>query len=149
MDEKLLQVFIDGVRYYFEHQTEEPAQVGTPYLGEVGQTVAYDYTGIIGVSGSRKGCVYYSAPRLLLRYLLLSMGEKDADGANLADLAGEIANTISGNARREFGSDFMISVPVVVSGETPQIQMGSRGRPFYVIPVTWHQYPSALVVSLE
>ena len=64
------------------------------------------------------------------------------------DLVGEVANTISGNARRVFGPDFMISVPVVVAGSAKAIQV-PRNVKAYIIPLRWHKYEAALVVSLQ
>jgi len=51
MDEAQLQVFIDGTIHYFTQASEEPADVGTPYLIGEDQTIADEYTGIIGISG--------------------------------------------------------------------------------------------------
>jgi len=54
-------------------------------------------------------------------YLTL-MGGIKLSKENILDLSGEIANTISGNARSEFGEDFLISVPVVVEGDLSNIR---------------------------
>ncbi|MFT3734969.1 MAG: chemotaxis protein CheX [Rhodocyclaceae bacterium] len=89
-----------------------------------------------------------TASRELLRALLLQVGETDVSEANLCDLAGEIANTISGNARLHFGPDFMISVPVIVQGTATAIQV-PRNVKAYVIPLRWHKHDAALVVSLQ
>ena len=114
MLEHNIQIFIDGVVRYFHHTQDKTVKVGTPYLANNTVPQAMDYTGIIGISGPQKGCVYFTAPRILLKHLLLSLGETNTEEENVADLVGEVANTISGNARSEFGQDFMISVPVVV-----------------------------------
>ena len=55
MSEKTLQVFIDGAVRYFEHTSDKNVKVGTPYLVNNNEPSAYDYTGIIGVSGPMKG----------------------------------------------------------------------------------------------
>jgi chemotaxis protein CheX len=39
----------------------------------------------------------------MLRHLLISTGELDQSSDSLLDVIGEMANTISGNARRYFG----------------------------------------------
>ena len=116
MDESKLKVFIDGATRYFLQVTRLAAEVGTPYLSETNETLAYDMTGIIGISGGRKGVVYFTAPTNMLRSVLINMGERDVTHDMRLDLVGEIANTIAGNARAEFGSEFMISVPVVIAG---------------------------------
>ena len=148
MKKEDLQVFIDGVTHYFNQSSETPAVVQTPYLEDKEVAINYEYTGIIGVSGKKKGCVYFTAPESLIRQLLLVMGENNNSNEALLDLVGEVANTISGNARRYFGSEFMISVPVVVKGETKRIKLPNKLRS-YVIPVTWSNFEAALVISLE
>ena len=140
--------FIDGAKRYFSTVSDVGVEVGTPYLIEPEETPAYDYTSIIGISGVRKGCVYFSAPRVLLRHLLISLGESSGDQALLGDVVGEVANTISGNARSTFGADFMISVPVVVNGRPESIRLPRRLQP-YVIPISWNQYKASLVVAIE
>ena len=148
MDEKALRIFIDIVSQYFERQTGRLPEVGSPYLGEQSALPIYDFTGVIGISGERQGCVYVTANRELLRQLLLHVGESDVSDDNLSDLVGEIANTISGNARRHFGPDFMISVPVIVAGNARAIQV-PRSVKAYILPLRWHKLEAALVVSLQ
>ena len=148
MDEQELHIFIDIVNQYFESQTSRPPEMGSPYLGEQSALPIYDFTGVIGISGERQGCVYFTAHRDLLRQLLLHVGEADISDNNLSDLVGEIANTISGNARRHFGPNFMISVPVVVAGNARAIQV-PRNVKAYILPLRWHKLEAALVVSLK
>ncbi len=148
MDEEQLRVFVGLVQQYFERQTGRQADVGSPHLGEATALPMYDFTGVIGISGSRQGCVYVTARRELLRALLLQIGETDVSEHNLADMAGEVANTLAGNARVHFGSEFMISVPVIVQGGATAIQV-PRNVKAYIIPLRWHKHEAALVVSLQ
>ena len=148
MSEQNLQVFIDGVVRYFSLTMNNDLQVGTPYLADNTQPAAMDYTGIIGISGSNKGCVYFTAPRVMLKHLILSLGIGDTSETNMTDLVGEVANTVSGNARKELGKDFMISVPVVVSGAPSNIHLPLELRS-YVIPITWRSYQAAVVICLQ
>ena len=148
MDEHQLMIFVGIIQHYFEQETGRQADVGSPYLCDPSSLPVHDFTGVIGISGNRKGCVYFSSPREILRQILLRAGETNLDDANLADLAGEIANTISGNARREFGHEFLISVPVVVRGDQQRISVPKDVRA-YVIPFRWHKLDAALVVSAQ
>ncbi len=148
MIETEIQVFIDGIKNYFITVTNEEAYVGAPYLVSPSNVPCHDYTGIIGISGERKGCVYFTAPRILLRYLLLSLGESDNDDCFLRDIVGEVANTISANSRTSFGNGFMISVPLVVQGTPEKLQL-PKGINSFVIPIHWHNYAGSLVVCLE
>lgn len=148
MDEDELRAFIEIVNQYFERQTGRLPELGNPYLGDPAALPIYDFTGVIGISGARPGCVYFTAHRDLLRELLLHVGESTLSDENLSDLVGEVANTISGNARRVFGPEFMISVPVVVAGAAQAIQV-PRNVKAYILPLRWHKREAALVASLQ
>ena len=99
LKEAEIRTFIEGTTNYFETTAQQPATVGSPYLVTDGNPGAYEYTGVIGISGSRKGIVYFTAPRGMLTVLLMRMQETDTSDDNIKDLVGEVANTISGNAR--------------------------------------------------
>lgn len=148
MDETQLKVFVGIVQHYFDKFTGIAANVGSSFLGEPSDLPIHDYTGVIGISGSQRGCVYFSAPALMLKDILLRAGESDLSDGNLADITGEIANTIAGNARRTFGSEFLISVPVVVRGSGQSITMPKDVKA-YVIPLRWRKSAASLVVSVS
>lgn len=148
MSEKALEVFVDGVTNYFKHTSDKQVKIGAPYLHNNSEPATLDFTGIIGVSGCYKGMVYFTAPKVLLTHLLLSLGENDTSAENIADLIGEVANTISGNARSAFGQNFMISVPTVARGNLKESHLPGALRS-YVIPIYWKSYNAAVVVSLE
>ncbi len=80
----------------------------------------HEYNGVISVSGRRNGIVCFSAPRGMLTVLLMKMNESNVSHEYLCDLVGEVANTIAGNVRRDFGKEFAISVPTVVAGARKQ-----------------------------
>lgn len=148
MSEDKIQIFIDAVIRYFKQTAETDVKVGTPYLEHNQSPQAMDYTGIIGISGKYKGCVYFTAPKVLLKHLLMTLGEIDVSADNMIDMVGEVANTLSGNARRELGSEFMISVPVVVNGAPSSIHLPKDLRS-YVIPINWKGYSAAVVICFK
>jgi len=148
MEEKDLKVFIDGAVHYFAQVSGDAARVGTPYLMSTPVAASKGYTGIIGVSGERRGNVYFTAPQVLVKVLLMSLGETETTHENMCDIVGEVANTISGNARKAFGKQFMISTPIVVSGESQNITVSRQVRS-YVVPIAWRGYEAGLVISLE
>jgi chemotaxis protein CheX len=113
-----------------------------------GKPGVHGYTGVIKVSGKREGVVYFTAPRTMLTVLLMKLKETDFSDATLCDLVGEVANTISGNARRDFGREFVISVPSVVAGDDVEVPMSADLRP-YVIPINWRSHCAKLVVALK
>lgn len=147
LSETELKVFIDAVTHYFLQLTSEPAVIRSSYLAET-EMPHFDYTGLITLSGHFRGCVYFSAPRLLVRELLIRLQEPDTCDENLLDAVGEVANTISGNARRHFGSALDISVPITIRGTTEQIKSAVRTRPFAIL-LTWQRYEAVVVVDLE
>jgi len=148
LSESDLEVFIEGTKHYFSTSTDKDVQVETPYLVSTEEIVVNDFTGIIGISGERKGFVFVTAAKSMLRYLVLSLGEKEADPDLVRDVIGEVANTISGNARRSFGPGFMISVPLLVEGRPERIGL-PKDLKGYVIPFRWNSFPFQLVVSLQ
>lgn len=147
MNEEEIKVFIDGAIRYFERLSGQTALVDPPFLrGD--EPVALGYTGVIGISGRHRGAVYFTSGSDLLLTLLTTLGEVDHSPASQADLVGEVANTIAGNARRHFGSDFMISVPVVLRGRPEDIRF-PRELKSVVIPITWGGHRCYLIVCLD
>jgi chemotaxis protein CheX len=148
MNETDLHFFIDSTVNYFEEVTNEKATAGIPYIKD-SEPVVLEYTGIIGISGKRKGSIYVTSSEEMLRTIAQSiLGLSEVDKSEIKDLVGEIANTISGNVRQAYGSDFMISVPVVIEGKARDIKLPDNIQSF-VIPITWREFKSFLVVCLE
>ncbi len=148
LQEQELKTFVEGTTNYFEVAAQQPATVGSPYLVTDGNPTVHEYTGVISVSGRREGVVYFTAPKAMLTVLLMKMQENDFSHENMRDLVGEVANTISGNARRDFGNDFVISVPSVLTGERTDLPVIPGARSF-VIPINWRSHSAKLVVSLK
>jgi chemotaxis protein CheX len=92
--------------------------------------------------------VAFTAPKSMLSVMLMRMQETDMSHDNLCDLVGEIANTLAGNARRDFGHQFLISVPAVLSSRSSQPIYPPAARPI-VIPINWRNYHARLIVCLS
>ncbi len=148
MKEDNMQIFVDIVKNFFNQLDMEEVIIDTPYLLENDTPKILEYTGMIGVSGAHKGVVYVTASRELLTKTLECMGEPDDSEENIIDLVGEIANTISGNARKEFGADFHISVPVVFQG-APKSMILPKDERSFVIPIEWHSQVSEIVICVK
>ena len=150
MDETILRIFTTHAAAYFGRVAGGGAAVGTPFLPQDdAPPPGADFTAVIGFTGRRRGVVCFVAPRALLQELLPALGEAGGCSEALcADLAGEIANTISGNARAELGAAFMISVPVtiVAPNATPAFP---REAVRYVLPLVWRNHRAALWIALE
>jgi chemotaxis protein CheX len=142
-----IKVFIDGAAQYFERVSGEPATIEAPFLkGE--EPLVLEYTGVIGISGRHRGAVYFTAGSDLAVALLETFGEEETGELFQADLVGEVANTIAGNARRYFGNEFMISVPTVLRGRPEDITFPRQLKSF-VIPIFWRGFRCYLIVCLE
>ncbi|MDR0478278.1 MAG: chemotaxis protein CheX [Burkholderiaceae bacterium] len=141
-------VFAEAVGHYFNQMTGEQAKIETSFLAE-GRTglPAYDFTGQITVGGQYQGYIYFSAPRIMLTRLLLEMKELQQTDAQWLDAVGEIANTLSGNARKHFGETMEISTPMAVRGAPKQFAAPVRKRP-YVILFKWKNYDAAVIVDI-
>lgn len=147
LDEREVSSFVAGTTRYFEVAAGQPASVGSPFLVTQGEPDMHEYTGVITVSGRRQGIVYFTAPRGMLVVMLMKMQESNVAHENLCDLVGEVANTIAGNVRRDFGREFGISTPTVVSnGEGVPLPTGVHP---IVIPINWRSHTAKVVVCLK
>lgn len=148
MNEEELKAFIKIVTEYFQSITGIRAKMGLPFIKD-DSTNVFDFTGVIGVSGGRKGGIYFTAPKEFLQefgtYLL--EGE-DLDDDELYDLVGEMTNTISGNMREFFGTSFLISIPIILKGKIDNIQMKLH-PPVFIIPIEWQYHKCHLAIGLE
>jgi chemotaxis protein CheX len=147
LDKESIEVFINSLTHFYNQIGVEEVNIGVPYLLDSKTPLVSDFTGIIGISGKQRGCVYFSCPKAMLSYILTAMGEEQITNEHLCDVVGEIANTIAGNARKTFGSDFMISVPVVVQGEPESIYLPEVTH-CVVIPTRWKSYQSMIIVAM-
>ena len=149
INEAHLHVFIDCVVRYFDMVSDFKASVGSPYLiSNVGEKLD-EYTGIISISGSMKGSIFFTASKAMLAYLLRDLGSFiSTEEHKLLDLVGEIGNTISGNARAEFGEQFILSVPLVMKGKSEQLAV-SETYQIFVIPIVWKQQKANLIINLS
>ena len=141
-------VFVGGVLHYFGTTVQQAAQCGTPHLALGERPEMSDYTGIVRVTGKRLGLVAFTAPKSMLSVMLMRMQETDMSHDNLCDLVGEIANTLSGNARRDFGQQFTISVPSVIVGRDGKLDYPQSSRPI-IVPIEWRNYHARLIVCLQ
>lgn len=148
MKAEKLQVFIDSMTHFFRQIKSEDAVVDTPYIHDNAHPLAFDFSGIISITGPLEGAVYVSSETPMLRKILAQMGEPDSSMPLLKDLVGEMANTVAGNARRDFGPEFIISPPVVIDGAPSAVYLPKHKRS-YIIPVTFNNNKSLIGICLS
>ena len=142
-------LFINSVNNYFKHLTEIDSNMKVPYLKESEGLVLKDYTGMIAISGSRKGFVYISANKEMFADLIqLFIGIEDPSNEDILDMAGEISNVVAGNVRANLGANFMISVPIVFEGNPDGMDIPENVS-IYVIPINWNGHEAFVVLGLE
>jgi chemotaxis protein CheX len=66
----------------------------------------------------------------------------------LRDMAGELANTIAGNASKSFGKGYDISVPIILQGAPDKLVIKVE-PPCYVLPVEWQQHKFHIVIGIS
>ena len=148
MKDSELQIFIDSLRNYFATNIGGHLETAAAFHVSSQDTPASDYTGIIGVSGDKQGCIYLTATKAMLGDVLLAMGEPEIDESLFNDVIGEVTNTVSGNARKILGPGFMISVPIVVTGRPEHIHFPGNFD-IGVVPFSWNNHKASLVVCLQ
>jgi chemotaxis protein CheX len=148
MKESELKVFVNGVTNFFNKLGPEQVKVGVPSVKEGNQFIS-EITGVIGLTGKRRGGIFITCGNSMVdEVILLYSGMEDKSAEARKDMIGEIANTISGNASDAFGTDFQISVPIVITGKPDGVDMPTR-VPTFVIPLHWKSYKAYLVVGVE
>ncbi len=142
-------LFIKSVENYFKHLTDIDSEMSVPYLKDKEGLILKDITGMIGISGNRKGFVYISADRGMYKDLInIFIGLDDPADEDILDMAGEISNVVAGNVRANLGANFMISVPVVFEGMPNQLRL-PQDLSIYIIPIKWNGHEAFVVVGLE
>lgn len=148
MKEAELKTFVEGVLRYFGTITSTPAKVGIPYVKAADHKVE-EITGIIGLTGKKKGGIFITCPKPMVEDIVKEyLGLAEPTLNSVKDLAGEMANTVAGNASFAFGNDFQISVPVVIVGKPEQLDLPTR-VPTFIIPIEWKSYKAYLAVGIE
>ncbi|MEM5948391.1 chemotaxis protein CheX [Spirochaetia bacterium 38H-sp] len=145
-----LKTFVNITTSYFDSVTQKTADLGIPFIKNRENTFFLDYTGVIGISGLKKGAMYFTTSGGMLWTIaqILLPGEEEIGEEILMDIAGEIANTIAGNAREVFGENFWISVPFVFRGKPDEVLLNVQ-TPVYVIPIIWENFQSFLGIGLD
>lgn len=149
IQEAEFQVFIDAVQHYFKQTCGIQPEFQPPYILDQPLPIR-EFIGSILVSGDYRGTVHFSADAPLLMDLLKQLGDPRRDSTALADAIGEVANTIAGNFRRDFGSRFVIAPPRVrrrTDGGASAFVPGADSTT-YVVPLTFNGRDALLMVEM-
>ncbi|WP_407277851.1 chemotaxis protein CheX [Aromatoleum evansii] len=144
-----IEVFSEAISAFFLNMTHESAVVRTAYLLDGSSAPLWsDFNGMIDVSGGFRGSITFSAPHGMLSQVLQAIGEREHSVDRCLDVVGEIANMMSGRARRHFGEELAISPPSARLRTLPPSVPRATGVPF-AIPLRWRTHEANLVVHLD
>lgn len=144
-----IETLVEAVTEYFEITTGDKAQVRSAWLLDQEEPVLReDFNGLIEISGGYRGSLCFSAPRRLLDFILLSVGDSDYSEAKYLDIVGEVANTLSGRIRTHFGETLAISPPKSFTRQGPAVPPRSDGTP-YAIPIVFRGQEANIVIHLN
>jgi len=151
MQDTELRSFVDyTVNFFHVNFGGEEPQVGVPQIADDGSKIL-DFTGVIDISGIKKGRIYFTGSRaffLDIAEIMLRQSKNDVSDEVLKDIAGEIANILSGNAQATFGDAFDISIPLDFSEDDAEIAARRKG-PLYLIPLFWKTGRAALLIGFN
>lgn len=135
MDVKYINPFLSAIQEVFTTMVNLQVKLGKPFLKE-DSVPLYEISSVIGLGGPIKGSVTLNMPKSVAFSLIEGLtgeapeGEFDGD---CADAIGEIANMITGNAKKDFPGEYVsISTPTMIIGRH-QV-MYPAGLPIISIP---------------
>jgi chemotaxis protein CheX len=111
----------------------------------------YDVSGIIGISGGAAGTISISFPRLTaLKVVSKFIGQEiKIVGDEVTDAVGELANIITGSAKRDLsGLNISISLPSVIIGRSHKLS-GPSDAQNLVVPFKSELGDFAVEISLK
>ncbi|MBS0659282.1 MAG: chemotaxis protein CheX [Verrucomicrobia bacterium] len=147
-DEVLGRLVASATRFFRGAGDEAPIVGSTvPLLPGRAREVLLDHAARIEVSGDQQGVIVFSLEERLAQSLARRLGVAQPTLAHCADMTGEAANTVVGNARRELGANFRISVPTCISGRPAELPL-DRGAEVRVTAFDWRGGRAYLVVCL-
>ncbi|MBV6644882.1 MAG: chemotaxis protein CheX [Cyclobacteriaceae bacterium] len=147
--EKTVNVFINSVDNYFTYLTKQSVSTSAPYVKDANEVMLKECTGMIGISGNKKGFIYISGGMDMYRDLIKTYVGLDNPSTNdMLDMAGELSNVVAGNVRQTYSNEFMITVPIVFQGSPTKLKFPDD-VPIYVIPIKWNQHEAYMVIGLK
>ncbi len=156
MREINLDLFTKSVEKYFAEFNELDSLIIKNYVVVLSNDSKYlakyvlDYTAAVSIGGDFIGAVYVTFDKQVLSNLInVILGSDNPEHEELVDMAGEIVNTLSGNAREFLGAKFNISIPFVISGNNVNIEFPRLKSPIYILPCSWHDNNFSVCVSFK
>jgi len=139
MDVTIINPFITATLNVLETMAFLKVDPGKPYLKK-DNVAKGDVTGVLGLTGAANGTIAVTFQEASILTIVSNMFGETMTELNheIADAVGELANMISGQARKELaegGRHFKAAIPSVITGKGHSITHYTRGPkiaiPFY------------------
>jgi len=146
-----IRAIIESAANYFDTLAGAKPEFGVPYnLDTKSQKhPLLDFSGHIGLTGTRKGGLVITCQRKLVESMVITiLGGPVTNDDDVIPMIAEMANTVAGNLTKFYGAGFDISVPTVVIGEPEEFKF-LLAEPTLVIPFTWQGSTGNLIVGLS
>ena len=137
MDEKLITPFLESTLYVLQTIAGIEAEKGKPYLKK-DNVARGDMSGVIGLTGDMNGILSVTFTEKCILHIVSGMLGKEMKEVNeeICDAVGEIANMISGQARKklaEQGTNLAAAIPSVIMGKNHKISHLTK-QPITALP---------------
>ena len=152
MDVSLANPFISATINVIDIMANIQCEPGKIFIKE-NKTTTGDITGIIGLSGVAKGSIAISFDESTILKIVANMFGENVQRIDdeISDAVGEIANMISGQARKELsgrGKYFKAAIPTIVVGKNHVIQH-ITGDPIIAIPFSTPEGKFLIEICME
>ncbi len=146
---KMIVPFVNSVRQVFSTMVGVQTIVERPTI-KIQPAVSYDVSAIIGFSGNVIGSVVVSFQAEAAKKLVESFcgSALEITSPDFADAIGELANMITGSAKKDLGVTASISVPSVVVGPGHVIAR-IKDVPCVVVPCKTPMGDFAVEISIK
>jgi CheY-specific phosphatase CheX len=141
--------FIDQARFVLDRMFGLTTTAGKP-RAKTEKTTLHDVTGLVPLHGAVQGKIGISLPGKLACALTSKLLQRNVLqlGNEVADVAGEIANTITGRAAATLaGAGVRIGLPEVVLGRNKPLEFGELVIPL-VVPIETNAGALVLEIGL-
>jgi chemotaxis protein CheX len=136
VDVTYINPFLSAIAEFFSQTLEQDLEIGSLRIKDNSKS-EYSISGVIGLSGSARGFIAISYPKLLAVKVVSTFLAEEVDEFSpyVADGIGEITNIVAGNAQKyTSGIRLELSLPNVVVGANHRIR-GTSGAPVITVPL--------------
>ena len=139
MDVNLVNPFIEAALNVLGTMASTKANAGKPFLKEK-NAARGDVTGIVGMTGETEGTISISFTEKCILSIVSNMFGEEMKEMNdeIGDAVGEIANMVSGQARKQLseqGRSLKAAIPTVIMGKNHSLTHITN-KPIIAIPFT-------------